>query len=225
MGALRTSPGTIRWSSGRKLVLGAAVGRSDGRLTALVTLLRSAGLDIVEASDIRKEVWVKLLGNAVFNPHSVVARATMEEMIEDADPRSICIAAMAEAIAVAAASGVALNVTPEERLAMNAHMGPFKSSTLQDFEVGRPPRDRGPSRCTLRDRCTPWHRHAGAGHPGPPRARRIGPAATDGLRALIAPRTRLLRQPTAVVETTSYRLKRQSYRRPSRQTLTSARPR
>lgn len=138
MGAVRTEPGSIKWSSGRKLVLGEVMPRSTRRLVELATLLRGTGLEIVETNEIRKEVWIKLLGNAVFNPLSVVARATMNEMIEDADLRPICLMAMAELISVAASVGITLPVTPEERLAMNAHMRNFRTSTLQDFEAGRP---------------------------------------------------------------------------------------
>ncbi len=138
MGAVRTEPGSIKWSSGRKLVLGEVVPRSTKRLVEIATVLRGAGLEIVETDEIRKEVWIKLLGNAVFNPLSVVARATMNEMIEDTDLRPICLMAMAELIAVAASAGITLPVTPEERLAMNAYMRNFRTSTLQDFEAGRP---------------------------------------------------------------------------------------
>ncbi len=122
-GAARTGPGSVDWSSGRRLVL---------------ELLPRADLDIVDTDDIRKEVWTKLLGNAIFNPLSIIATATIDEMIDDPGLRDICVAAMKELIAVARSVGVALPVDAEQRLAMNNHMRGFRTSTLQDFEAGRP---------------------------------------------------------------------------------------
>ncbi len=75
---------------------------------------------------------------AVFNPLSVIATATMDEMIDDTSLRPICVAAMDELIAVAKSVGVTLPVDPEQRLAMNSHMRGFRTSTLQDYEAGRP---------------------------------------------------------------------------------------
>lgn len=138
MGATRTSPGKIDWASGRRLVLGNAVARSDGRLAEVAAVLRRADLDIAETDNVRREVWTKLLGNAVFNPLSVIATATMDEMIDDPRLRQICVSAMEELIAVARSVGVTLPVNPEQRLAMNNHMRGFRTSTLQDFEAGRP---------------------------------------------------------------------------------------
>ncbi|WP_421996424.1 ketopantoate reductase family protein [Reyranella sp.] len=138
MGATRMGPGCIDWSSGRRLVLGDVIPRRDGRLSRIAELLRQANLDIVETDDIRQEVWTKLLGNGVFNPLSVVASATMDEMIDDPSLRHICVAAMNELIAVAGSVGIALPVDAEQRLAMNGHMRGFRTSTLQDFEAGRP---------------------------------------------------------------------------------------
>ena len=135
--ASRPTPGTLDWSGGKRLVLGEIAGPNGARVAALADLLRGCGLDIDVASDIRAAMWLKLMGNASFNPLSVLALATMDQLLEDPALRAICVDVMGEILALAAATGADPAVGIEARIAMMSSMVGVRTSTLQDFEAGR----------------------------------------------------------------------------------------
>ncbi len=137
MGASRAAPGIIRWTSGNKFVLGEAAGVARERTRSVAALLRRAGFDATVTDDIRGEVWAKLLGNAAINPLSVVARARIDEIMADPGLGHIALASMREVAAVAAAIGAPSRMEVEQRYAINAELGAFRTSMLQDYEAGR----------------------------------------------------------------------------------------
>lgn len=137
MGANRTAPGAVRWTSGNKFVIGEAAGQARERTDAVAGVLRRAGFDVAVTDDIRGEVWAKLLGNAALNPLSVVARARMDEVMNDPGLGEIALAAMREVAAVAAAVGAPSKMDVETRYAINAELGAFRTSMLQDYDAGR----------------------------------------------------------------------------------------
>jgi 2-dehydropantoate 2-reductase len=138
MGANRTAPGRIRWTSGNKFVIGEAVGAVRERTQTVAAMLRQAGFDVTVTEDIRGEVWAKLLGNAAINPLSVVARARIDEIMADAGLGQVALAAMHEVAAVAAAVGAPSKMDVQKRYEINAELGAFRTSMLQDYEAGRP---------------------------------------------------------------------------------------
>lgn len=135
--ASRPTPGTLDWSGGKRLVLGEIAGPNGARVTALAEFLRGCGLDIDLAPDIRSAMWLKLMGNASFNPLSVLALATMDRLLGDPALRAICVDVMGEILALADATGYALAIGIEARMAMMSGMVGVRTSTLQDFEAGR----------------------------------------------------------------------------------------
>ena len=137
MGAARIAPGVVRWTSGNKLVLGEAAGAPRERTGEVAALMRNAGCDVAVTDDIRSEVWAKLLGNAAMNPLSVIARARVDEIMVDPGLGQIALAAMHEVAAVAKAVGAPPAIEVEKRYAINAELGAFRTSMLQDFEAGR----------------------------------------------------------------------------------------
>jgi len=138
MAATRTAPGRIEWPTGNRLVLGGIGPEPDERVPALAAALRAAGMDIDESADIRHDMWMKLLGNAGFNSISALARATILDILEDRDLRAVCADTMTELIAVAGALGIRLDIAIDARLEAARRLGTFRTSTLQDFEAGRP---------------------------------------------------------------------------------------
>ncbi|HEY1301227.1 MAG TPA: 2-dehydropantoate 2-reductase [Stellaceae bacterium] len=138
LGANRTVPGTVRWTSGNKFLIGEAAGPARERTGSVAAVLRRAGFDVTITADIRGEVWAKLLGNAALNPLSVVARARMDEIMADPGLGDVALAAMREVAAVAAAVGAPSKMDVEKRYAINAELGAFRTSMLQDYEAGRP---------------------------------------------------------------------------------------
>jgi 2-dehydropantoate 2-reductase len=136
MGVARLAPGVVRWTSGNKFVLGEADGARRERTEQVAAVLRHSGFDVTVTDDIRGEVWTKLIGNAAFNPLSVIARARIDELMNDAGLGRIALRAMHEVAAVAAA-GAPSGMDIERRFAINAELGAFRTSMLQDYEAGR----------------------------------------------------------------------------------------
>jgi 2-dehydropantoate 2-reductase len=137
MGVARLAPGVVRWTSGNKFVLGEALGERRERTEQVAAVLRESGFDVTVSDDIRGEVWTKLIGNAAFNPLSVIARARIDELMNDAGLGRIALRAMHEVAAVAAAAGAPSGMDIEKRFAINAELGAFRTSMLQDYEAGR----------------------------------------------------------------------------------------
>lgn len=137
VGATRVGPGHVNWTAGGKFAIGEAAGGNRPRTEAVAEILRRAGLETTLTNDIRGEIWAKLLGNAAANPLSVVARARIDEMMDDPGLARLTLAAMREVAAVAAAVGAPSAIPVEERYEMNRLLGAFRSSMLQDFEAGR----------------------------------------------------------------------------------------
>jgi 2-dehydropantoate 2-reductase len=137
MGVARIAPGAIRWTSGNKFVIGEPGGPPGQRTERVTTVLRQAGFDVTVTDNIRAEIWTKLIGNAAFNPLSAIARARIDEIMNDPGLGRIALASMREVAAVAAAVGAPSGMDIEKRYAINAELGAFRTSMLQDFEAGR----------------------------------------------------------------------------------------
>jgi 2-dehydropantoate 2-reductase len=136
--ATRSAPNRLSWKSGNRLVLGGIGSDPDARLPTIATALRAGGLDVVESADIRRDMWMKLLGNASFNPISVIVSGTMGAIREDPDLRALCGDVMREIMAIAASLGAAPDIGIDARIEMTRGMTDFRTSTLQDFEAGNP---------------------------------------------------------------------------------------
>ncbi len=132
------APGEIHHIEGDRFTLGEPDGRKSDRVLALSRALVAAGLKAPVKPDIRTEIWVKLWGNAVFNPISALTGATLGAVCTDPGTRALARAAMLEIEAVAAKLGVAMPVSVDRRIAGAAGVGAHKTSMLQDFERGRP---------------------------------------------------------------------------------------
>jgi 2-dehydropantoate 2-reductase len=131
-------PGVVRHVEGERFSLGELDGSHTERISALSRLLTGAGLKAPVQSKIRHELWVKLMGNAVFNPLSALTRAGLGDMAESPVLAPVVRAAMEEADAVAARIGIAIPVSIERRIRGAARVGAHKTSMLQDLESGRP---------------------------------------------------------------------------------------
>src|SRR6266568_5703457 len=115
------SPGVVRHVEGERFSLGELDGQVTARSVELSRTLASAGLKAPVQARIRAEVWMKLLGNAVFNPLSALTRASLSEID-----------------AVARGAGIEISVSIDQRIKGAARVGDHKTSMLQDLEAGRP---------------------------------------------------------------------------------------
>ena len=131
-------PGVVRHIEGTRFMVGEPDGSKSARVTALGAALTAAGLKAPVRRNIRDDIWFKLLGNATFNPVSVLTRATLEQMGRDPDVREVIRRMMTEAVAVATALGVSFVMDIEKRIDAAVDVGAHRTSMLQDFEQGRP---------------------------------------------------------------------------------------
>jgi 2-dehydropantoate 2-reductase len=125
-------------AAGDRFVFGTPTGQADAGLQALLAAFADAGIAAEARSDLRTEVWNKLLGNAAFNPLSAIARADMAAIHQFAPTRALVLEVMREVAAVAAAHGITLPQTPEQRLERSQAVGAARTSMLQDATQGRP---------------------------------------------------------------------------------------
>ena len=132
-----SSPGIIEHIEGVRFPLGELNGSRSGRIQQLANIFKSAGLRTPIRKDIRHDVWVKILGNAVFNPISVVTRKTLGEMLADPPTRELAQSAMEEIVQIAEGFGIKIRISPESRLKGAGQVGDHKTSMLQDIEAGR----------------------------------------------------------------------------------------
>ena len=131
-------PGVIRHLSGKRFMLGEPDGDQSERVTALSEALGKAGFRAPVRTRIRDDIWLKLLGNASFNPVSVLTHATLEQIGRNDGVRSVVHVLMTEAQAVAERLGVTFPVDVETRIDWGTAVGAHKTSMLQDLELGRP---------------------------------------------------------------------------------------
>jgi 2-dehydropantoate 2-reductase len=131
-------PGVVRHIEGTRFMVGEPDGSKSARVTALSEVLTAAGLKAPVRKKIRDDIWFKLLGNATFNPVSVLTRATLEQMGRDPEAREVIRRMMTEAVAVATALGTSFAMDIEKRIDAAMEVGAHRTSMLQDFEQGRP---------------------------------------------------------------------------------------
>jgi 2-dehydropantoate 2-reductase len=132
------APGVVKIVEGNRFTLGEPDGSKSERVRGLSERLARAGFKAPVSSDIRAEIWLKLLGNVVFNPVSALTHATLADICRFAQTRDLAAAMMAEALAVAEKLGVRVRISIAKRIAGAEAVGAHKTSMLRDVELGRP---------------------------------------------------------------------------------------
>jgi 2-dehydropantoate 2-reductase len=131
-------PGIVRHIEGDRFAIGELDGTTTDRCRRLASAIMESGLRSPIRSRIRRDLWVKLLGNVAFNPISALTRATLAEIVTHPEARAAARAIMEEADAVARAVGVEVPISIDQRMAGAEKVGNHKTSMLQDLEAGRP---------------------------------------------------------------------------------------
>jgi 2-dehydropantoate 2-reductase len=131
-------PGVVRHHEGARITLGEPDGARSDRARRIAEALARAGFRCPVTTRIRHEIWVKILGNAAFNPISALTGATLGELAGHPDAAALIREIMTESEAVARRLGLELPVSIEQRLAGAEKVGEHKTSMLQDLEAGRP---------------------------------------------------------------------------------------
>ncbi len=131
------SPGLAVHHGGQKLIVGEPAGGESARASRLVEALSHAGFEAIHSKNIRYDIWYKLWGNMTMNPVSAITGATIDRVLGDKLVRNFCSSVMLEAQAIGARIGCKIDESPEDRHAVTAKLGAFKTSMLQDVEAGR----------------------------------------------------------------------------------------
>jgi len=131
-------PGVVQHTAGDRITLGEPDGSRSERSRKIADALVKSGLRCPVTARIRQEIWVKLLGNASFNPVSALTRATLAQMTRDPGAAGEIRSIMQEVAAVSQKLGMELPVSIDQRMAGAEKVGEHKTSMLQDLEAGRP---------------------------------------------------------------------------------------
>jgi 2-dehydropantoate 2-reductase len=136
----RTAPGVIEHYGHGGIALGEASGPPSPRARLVVETFQKAKIDCRLATDMPWERWRKLLWNIPFNGLAIAAgHATVADLLREPELRSEVAELMHEVIVAAAAFGHVIGSDiPDFEIARSLDMGPYRPSSLIDFERGLP---------------------------------------------------------------------------------------
>ncbi|MGY0490703.1 2-dehydropantoate 2-reductase [Streptomyces sp. WG-D5] len=131
------SPGVIRHLEGTRFSIGEPSGEVSRRCTELSEAMIAGGLKCPVERNLRDDIWIKLMGNAAFNPISALTRATMVDMCRHPLTRAMVGHVMEEILDIAARVGSTPEISIDKRLRGAEGVGAHKTSMLQDLEAGK----------------------------------------------------------------------------------------
>ncbi len=134
-----TEPGVIVHTGTKRWIMGEPDNSASARLKRVVDLFSAAGLDGALSTDIRRDIWRKLMTNISGNPVAALTRLVAKDVATVPGLDEVAIALIDEALAVAAAHGCDLRGEIGGAALARPAKGraPGKSSMLQDVEAGR----------------------------------------------------------------------------------------
>lgn len=131
-------PGVVRHMEGTRFSIGEPDGSDSQRCRDFQAAMTAGGLKCPVEADLREDIWVKLMGNIVFNPLSALTRSTMAQICHNRSTRGLARTMMAETLDVASRLGVHTGISIDRRLAGAERAGDHRTSTLHDLERNRP---------------------------------------------------------------------------------------
>ncbi|HVB13977.1 MAG TPA: 2-dehydropantoate 2-reductase [Candidatus Dormibacteraeota bacterium] len=133
-----SGPGVVEHLEGNRISLGEPDGHRSARVEEISAALTRAGFKAPVQPRLRPELWLKLLGNASFNPISALTGATLVEITSDARAVALVRTVMEEVQLIGRRLGIETPVGIDRRIQGAARVGGHKTSMLQDVESGRP---------------------------------------------------------------------------------------
>jgi 2-dehydropantoate 2-reductase len=131
-------PGVVKHIEGTRFSIGEPDGSTSQRCADFSAAMIAGGLKCPVEPELRRDIWLKLMGNISFNPISALTGATMAEIATHPDTRRLVTSMMEETLAVARAVGAEPEISLERRLAGAERVGDHKTSMLMDLEAHKP---------------------------------------------------------------------------------------
>jgi 2-dehydropantoate 2-reductase len=132
------APGVIRHIEGTRFSIGTPGGEPNDVCRSIAAAFTAGGLKCPVDADLRPQIWLKLIGNAAFNPITTITRATLGGLAASPHAVRFVRTVMEECAAVAGALGIELPVSLDRRLEAGLAVGDHRTSMLQDWEAGKP---------------------------------------------------------------------------------------
>lgn len=138
-GASMRGPGHVHHNGMEMVRFGAFDGLPRTRLEASAAIWESAGFKVALFDDVRRMVWEKLIMNVTFSGVCTATGLTIGEAMTDPNAWSVALGCAREAVAVAEALGVKLDVgDPIEHIRkLGGKIPNARPSMLLDFNAGR----------------------------------------------------------------------------------------
>lgn len=133
-------PGVILHRGANRWVMGEPDNTLSPRLARIVESFTRAGLEAEATTHLRREVWLKLVGNATNNTLSALIRQPLANVSNDAGLQRVAAGLINETLAVGCALGYDLRATVDAAAlaSRSDRKGGPRSSMLQDVLRGRP---------------------------------------------------------------------------------------
>jgi len=140
VGGTQLAPGhVLAGTRGKQTHIGELTGVITDRARAIAEAFNRAGLQTTVSDNILGTIWDKLLVNVATGALSGITRLPYGELYQVPEVGACAVAAVAEAMAVARASGIRLDTTEPRHAWVKAAEGlpyEFKASMLQSLEKG-----------------------------------------------------------------------------------------
>lgn len=140
VGGLLVAPGVVvAGTMGKETLIGELHANGSERANTIAKLFNDAGLTTTVCADIRATMWDKLLINVATGALSGITGLPYGALYQVPEVEACALAAVAEAMAVAQASGIQLSMTEPRQAWTKASAGlpyEFKASMLQSLEKG-----------------------------------------------------------------------------------------
>lgn len=140
VGGLLVAPGVVvAGTVGKETLIGEMGATGSERANAIAKLFNDAGLTTTVCADIRATMWDKLLVNVATGALSGITGLPYGVLYQVPEVEACAVVAVAEAMAVAKASGIQLTIKEPREAWVKAASGlpyEFKASMLQSLEKG-----------------------------------------------------------------------------------------
>ena len=132
------APGEIESGGQMRYFIGEPDNSESDRAKRFQEVVDATPIDAQLRTDLRRDIWVKIMGNAAYNPISALTMGTMGDMVNDPGGEDLLRKVMGEVMAVGRGLGAEPNASVDERIEGTRHgAASHKTSMLQDLERGR----------------------------------------------------------------------------------------